>query len=705
MRKLSTLLLLIAVLGSLVGQGARPAAAAGRIDPGLAAKLQAAAPGEQIAVIVQMADRVDARAVGGANRRLRRQKLALALRLKADQTQAPLRRSLAGWRNSGEVTAFAPLWGINAIAVTGTAAVIQVIAASPGVSGVTPDATLSAPPPPASGSLPTPSLAAINAPALWALGYYGQGVVVASLDSGVDASHPDLAPRYRGGSNSWFDPYGQHSTPYDQSGHGTWTMGVMVGGDSIGYVVGAAPQATWIAAKIFNDGGTATTSAIHQAFQWVLDPDGNPSTDDGPDVVNNSWTASTPGCDQTFAPDLQNLLAAEILPVFAAGNGGPAAGSAPSPASLPGAFAVGALDETGAVLGMSARGPSACDGAVFPAISAPGANVITTDLYGGYFTPTGTSLAAPQVSGGLALLLSAFPGLTAAQQRAALLQGAIDLGDAGPDNNYGVGKLDLLASYQLLAGGAASAPTSTPVPPTATNTNTAVPPTATRTSTPIPPTATSTAAPPTATTTSGMIFADDFESGNLSRWSSSATNKGRLSVTSAAALAGTRGMQAQISGTTQMYVADTTPAAEAAYRARFHFDPNSIAASNGKAHNLLVGLSTSGATVFRVQFGWTSTGGYRVRAGLRTNSGGEVFTGWSALSDAPHTVEVLWQAASSGGLTLWLDGGVAQTSSGVANGQQRVDEVRLGPTTIGSGFNGTEYYDSFASSRGGTITP
>ena len=99
-------------------------------------------------------------------------------------------------------------------------------------------------------------------------------------------------------------------------------MGVMVGGDAGGTSIGVAPDARWIAAKIFNDHGAATTAGIHLGFQWVLDPDSDPGTPDAPNVVNNSWTLSSPGCNLEFQLDLQNLRAAGILPVFAAGNAG-----------------------------------------------------------------------------------------------------------------------------------------------------------------------------------------------------------------------------------------------------------------------------------------------------------------------------------------------------------------------------------------------
>ena len=81
------------------------------------------------------------------------------------------------------------------------------------------------------------------------------------------------------------------------SGHGTRTMGVMVGRDAGGSGVGVAPDAQWIAVKIFDDAGSATVAGIHAGFQWLLDPDGNPATADAPHVVNNSWTFSGAGCN------------------------------------------------------------------------------------------------------------------------------------------------------------------------------------------------------------------------------------------------------------------------------------------------------------------------------------------------------------------------------------------------------------------------
>ena len=126
--------------------------------------------------------------------------------------------------------------------------------------------------------------------------------------------------------------------------------------------VGVAPGAAWIAAKIFNDRGVATATAIHQSFQWVLDPDGDMATPDAPNVVNDSWTGSVAGCDTEFAPDLDALRAAGIVPVFAAGNSGPL-GGVTSPANLPGALSVGSVDGADVLDPQSSRGPSPCAGA------------------------------------------------------------------------------------------------------------------------------------------------------------------------------------------------------------------------------------------------------------------------------------------------------------------------------------------------------
>ncbi len=430
------------------------------VRPELQAVLDAVAPGDEVAIIITLADRLDPAQVSNArDRRARRSNLTSALRQHAVASQAPLLAFLRT-RNARNVR---PFWIFNGVAATVPAWIVPELARHPGVASIRLDETVSAPAPQSAPSSPPEwNLGTVRAPELWALGFTGAGTVVASMDTGVDALHPDLAPRWRGGSNSWFDPHGQHGTPSDALGHGTQVTGLMVGGGAGGTVIGVAPDARWIAVKIFNDSGVSTLSAIHQGFEWLLDPDGNPETDDAPDVVNNSWhlDGTTNQCTGEFAADIAALKAAGIAVVFAAGNTGPAAATSVSPPNDPAAVAVGAVDPWLSVGSFSSRGPSACDGGTFPRLAAPGVAVRSADLtFGGLFpdayaTVSGTSFSAPHVAGGMALLLGAMASrgqaVTLAQLEAALADSALDLGVSGPDNDYGMGLLDLVAAYNRL---------------------------------------------------------------------------------------------------------------------------------------------------------------------------------------------------------------------------------------------------------------
>jgi bacillopeptidase F len=236
-------------------------------------------------------------------------------------------------------------------------------------------------------------------------------------------------------------------------------MGILVGGDSGGTAIGVAPGAQWIAVKIFNDAGEASLSDIHQGYQWLLDPDGDPDTNDAPDVVNNSWgfEQNPNECYLEFEPDVEALRAARIEVAFSGGNTGPYAPSSVSPANYTGSFAVGAVDDFLTIADFSGRGPSACDGDIYPELVAPGVNVRTADLtFGGtfpdsYITVTGTSFAAPHVSGVMSLLVEAFPCATVSDVDSALKDSAYDLGVPDADNDYGYGLIDSVAAYDVLS--------------------------------------------------------------------------------------------------------------------------------------------------------------------------------------------------------------------------------------------------------------
>jgi len=458
------------VAGAAAGLAlAAAGAGAGTISPELAAQLARHGSSDLVPVIVQMPDRVDPRAYHVSDRRKRDNSLSKALRARASARWPALAALLqaAGAQNPRQ------LWIINAAAVTLPVWAIQDLARNPTIGRIGFDGVVTFGTEPGTKAAPSGSwnLDLLRSPELWALGANGSGVVVASLDTGVDAAHPDLAPSWRGGNNSWFDPNGQHLAPYDATGHGTQTMGLMVGASASGVPIGMAPGARWIAAKVFDDAGNATFSKLHLAFQWLLDPDNNPATLDAPDIVNASWGMNGiagGSCDLEFSEDIQMLKAAGMAVVFAAGNGGPDPASGASPAGNAGVLSAGSVDGSALVAPTSSRGPSGCDGSVFPKLAAPGVNVVSSDLsFGGmplYASVSGTSFAAPHVTGALALLASAFRSAPLSLIETALTDSAHDLGDAGPDNLYGYGLVDVEAARVLLAaslGGAAPTISST----------------------------------------------------------------------------------------------------------------------------------------------------------------------------------------------------------------------------------------------------
>jgi serine protease AprX len=439
---------------------------AGTVEPELEAVLQGVKASAEVSVIVRFKDTVnldalrrdfvaaaDIRIPTGPDRETQRRTLKRTMivhRLKdrAIRSRQPVLEWLRQNGHSGEMTR---LWSINAVSGSIPANLVPRLASLKGVDTVVFDAVLQGPVPAAVPTAPTNwNLDAIGVADVWNLGYTGQGVVVGSMDSGVDATHPDLATRYRGGSNSWFDPYAQHVEPFDSTGHGTQVMGLIVGGEDGGFQIGVAPDAEWISAKIFDDANEAPLSAIHQAFQWMLDPDDNPNTDDAPDIVNNSWVLANTinECNTEFTGDIDLLREAEIAVVFSGGNFGPDANTSVTPANDVGSLPVGSVNEQGTISTFSSRGANACDGGIYPHLVAPGDNLLTAEPAPAlYNVVSGTSYSAAHVSGAMAVLKSAFPDATASELGSSLTETAIDLGDVGPDDTYGYGLVNIPGAY------------------------------------------------------------------------------------------------------------------------------------------------------------------------------------------------------------------------------------------------------------------
>ena len=449
------------------------------LSPELQQLLDSSASDTRLPVIISFKAQADLAQVGRtlgpvATGVERRQQLRVgvfrALKSVADVSQTSFNAFLSSPVIAAQVEAVRPFWIFNGAGVRATPQAIQAMAARSDVVSITIDhwrqrvdvpdlspATQASPPitrviafapqdTPAPVALPW-GITQIRADSVWtALGITGTGVTIANIDSGVDWQHPALQSAYRGWRangvpdhlHNWYDATGEAADyPTDMYGHGTHTMGTMVGQGGIG----VAPGARWMAAKGLDRTGSGYDSWLHAAFEFMLAPGGDPSF--APDVISNSW-GNNDGTDTTFQGDIATVQSAGIFVVFSNGNAGPRAGSVGSPASLHGAIGIGATDPDDEVTNFSSRGPSPF-GEVRPMLSAPGLKVVSSFPGGAYATSSGTSMAAPHVAGAAALLLSANPSLDITSTLYALTSTAVHV-TAAPNNNIGWGRVDAYAA-------------------------------------------------------------------------------------------------------------------------------------------------------------------------------------------------------------------------------------------------------------------
>ncbi len=356
----------------------------------------------------------------------RRQYVYDTLVARADASQADLRSLLDRFR-----IRYTPYYLVNAVEVDGGLVTQLLLRGRKDVSRILPSPRLR----PLPGSLDAGrgeaelpdghdwNLNLLGAEKVWQeFGARGAGIVVGQSDSGVDVTHPELADGYRGrGGDSnyaWFDPWSHTSSPVDYGGHGTHTLGSVLGNST-----GVAPDATWIACANLQR-NLGNPALYLDCLQFMLAPfpqGGDPLHDGDPlrsaNVLNNSWGCPQEheGCDPaSLQPAVDALRAAGIFVVASAGNDGPRCSTITDPIAIyDGAFSVGAVDEGRSLAPFSSTGPVTVDGSgrLKPDIAAPGVDVWSAWPGGQYAMNSGTSMAGPHVAGVVALLWSANPAL------------------------------------------------------------------------------------------------------------------------------------------------------------------------------------------------------------------------------------------------------------------------------------------------------
>ncbi len=396
----------------------------------------------------------------------RRKAVVNALKTTADTAQADIRSALQKGQASGKVQRVQPFWVVNAVHVQADGATLLALAARPDVAIIRANHSWQLPATElkqeqsssatqTDDGAPEWNIQRIRADLVWSLmGKDGQGIVVASMDTGVDWQHPDLQRAYRGYDpkglpnhvGNWFCATDEgYLYPGDGIGHGTHTTGNILGQGG----VGVAPGAQWIAVKIFDDRAVTHDAWAHAAFQWLLAPNDDPSL--APDIVNGSW--GKPARDSmAYRDDIRALRAAGIVPVFSVGNDGPFSGTVGVPGGYAEVIGVGASDDDDLVASFSSRGPSPF-APVKPDVVAPGVHIRSTFHGGGYAIEDGTSSAAPQVSGVVALLRQADPRLTPDQIADLLRRTARPIGtDPLPNSIAGYGLVDAYAAVSAALG-------------------------------------------------------------------------------------------------------------------------------------------------------------------------------------------------------------------------------------------------------------
>jgi subtilisin family serine protease len=461
----------------------------GLISPSLQEHLGTAQAAQKLPVQIVLKEQFDKQLlnslVDGMPKVERRVEVARILSEFSAQKQAGVLQYLATV-GAGNVKSF---WVINAVYCEATPEVIRQLSERPEVSYVNYDLVyqpnLLEPEQETDG---TEEIAwgvdKINAPAVWALGYTGAGIVCGHIDTGVDYNHADLA------DHMWTDAnYPNHgwnfennnNDPMDVQGHGTHTAGSVASDGTSGSQCGVAPDAQIMGCRVRTVADSLAESQCWDAMQFVVAPPLSPSN--GADLYTMSlgWMISWAPHQASWRTTADNVNAAGVSQIVAAGNERGTAipnacrcpGNVPPPwwnpentgvGALSGIVSIGATDVSDNIASFSSPGPVTWSsvppfsdypyppGLTRPDVSAPGVDVKSCAVGGGYTTMSGTSMATPHTAGAVCLMLSKNPNLSPAVVDSILEVTAIDLGPGGKDNDFGAGRIDALAAVNYVTG-------------------------------------------------------------------------------------------------------------------------------------------------------------------------------------------------------------------------------------------------------------
>ncbi len=465
------------------------------VSPQLEEHMRRANTGQRLGVHIVLREQFDATQlnalVEGMPKPQRRMTVARILSEFSAEKQAGLVAYLKEQEELGNVRAITPLWIVNAVYCEATPTVIAEVGRRADVNYVdydlqySPDLAAETPGPVEDGGYEIAwGVSKINAPAVWALGYTGAGIVCGHIDTGCNYNHPDLA------DHMWTDPnYPNHgwnfennnNDPNDAQGHGTHTAGTVASDGTSGTQAGVAPDANMMICRVRTVADSVAESQCWQAMQFCVSPPLSPAN--GADLYTMSlgWQLSWNPKQATWRTTANNVNAAGLIQVVAAGNERSISppnscrcpGNVPPPwwnpqntgvGALSGIMSIGATDASDNYASFSSRGPVTWatvapfndyaypPGLTRPDMSAPGVDVKSCSRTGGYTTMSGTSMATPHVAGTVCLMLSKNPHLSPAVVDSILEITAVDRGPTGKDNDYGAGRIDALAAVNHITG-------------------------------------------------------------------------------------------------------------------------------------------------------------------------------------------------------------------------------------------------------------